>query len=114
MIYYVLGLDSIFNEVLVSHGVVCNVVLNPQMMHAMNCDSAVERVVYAVVADVRIIDCPDHVEVYRISSEPEGLSSILHLNVLQPPSQRFVAFAVKHYCHTIHCWRSRTVAAVTN
>ena len=68
----------------------------------MEGDPPVERVVQGDVADVRVEDRPNHVEVEGVPAEAERLPDLGELHILKPPLEALVPRAVEHDVPTVH------------
>jgi hypothetical protein len=82
----IFSLSRILDEDSVAHGVIGNIVLNSQVVNSMNSDGSVVSVVNGVIPDVRVVNCSNHVEMDRVSSQLEGLSNLLELSILNSTS----------------------------
>lgn len=87
----VLCLGSILNEDRVAHCVICNVVLDAKIVHAMDRHSSVECVMDGVVSYIRRMHCANHMEVDRVASENEGLTNVVKLNVVNTSGGGLIA-----------------------
>jgi len=76
----VLALNGIFNEDSVTHSVIGNVVLDTEVVNAVNGDSSVERVMDSVVTHVRLVDSSNHMEMNGVRSKDESLTDHGQLN----------------------------------
>lgn len=77
----VVGLYPVLNEEVVSHGLVANVFLEGQLLRAMDCGAAVERLPHGAALDVRVACVTDLVLVDRVPAETADLPHVLELCV---------------------------------
>ena len=63
-----------------THGLVSNILLDSEIVDAMNGDSSVECLPNSILSDIRLVDCTNHMEMNWISSKFEGLSNIVQLD----------------------------------
>ena len=64
----VLGFCGIVHKDSVAHRVINNVVLHAQVMDSVNSHCPVKGLVDCIVFNVRLVHCPNHVEIYRVSA----------------------------------------------
>jgi hypothetical protein len=97
------GLDTILNEDSVSHNPISNVVLDGQVMHAMDCDGSVKGVMDGIASHVGFVDVADHVVMDGVPSQIEGLPSVSNLSILNSADRGIVASGGEgHNVDTIH------------
>lgn len=81
MIIIVVCFNRIFNEVGVTHSVERHIIFDCEVMNSVRSYGSIIGVVNCVSDDMRLVYISDHVEVDWISSEFEGLTNVLKLNV---------------------------------
>eukprot|EP00964_Phaeocystis_antarctica_P083607 scaffold52597_cov60-Phaeocystis_antarctica.AAC.2 len=87
----VLGLDAVLEEEGLSHGLEGHVVGHAEVVHAVDGDGTVVRVVDRYRAHVGVAHGADGVEVDRVAPQPEALSHVATLDVLEAASEALVA-----------------------
>jgi hypothetical protein len=87
----VVTLHCILNEDVVAHGVINNVLLDPEEVGPINGHCTVERLVHGVSSNIRVVYVSDHVEVDGVPAQLEGLSHVGEFAVAQPGCQGVVA-----------------------
>ena len=75
------SLDTIFQEIGVSHDVVGNVVFYEEVVNSMNSDGTVESVMDTAATYVRARHIPVKMEMNRVATQPEGLTCVSDLYV---------------------------------
>lgn len=97
----IFSLCSVFNEDSVSHDVVGHVVLDGQVVNAVQSRSTVVRLVNGVVPNVRFGHCANHMVVDRIATKFERLADIKELAVLDLTDDGFVTRRSHHDMSTV-------------
>ena len=85
----VVGFSSIFNKYCVPHGFVDHIVLEFQVVDAVDGDASIEGLVNSVLSDVGTIHITGHVEMNRVPTQLESLSNIRELDILDPTRNAF-------------------------
>ena len=80
-VHKLVGNNTTYNKVSVTHYIICNVPFNEHVVHTMGRDGSVEGVVYGAVPDVGPVHAPAQVEVEGIPAQPERLPHVAHLCV---------------------------------
>jgi len=83
----VLGLGSIFDENVVTFGVVSYISIKSQIVSTVNSVSSVVTLVSNTSSRVRFVNSSNHVEMNSVSTNLESLTHLEHFNVVQSGDQ---------------------------
>jgi len=109
----VLGLDGVFDENCVAHSTVGYIVLNAQVVNAVNSDGSVVGVMDCIISNVRRLDCSNHMEMDRVGAQNESLTNIEQFNVVDSCSGRLVGGRMHNNNSTILiCFRGHRLALI--
>ena len=97
----VVSLDGILYEHGVAHTVIDDVILDSQVVDAVDGHATIVGLVNCIVADVGVLYVSAHVEVNRIPSKLESLANIGQLDVLDPSHHWPLAARVEHDVATV-------------
>ena len=102
MLNQIVSLNPILNKEIVAPDSVPNVVLDCQVMDAVNGGYSGERVVDGVAPDVGGGDVAGHMEVDAVSAHNLGLSAVCKLTVGDLSSEIFMIRAGQHQMRSVH------------
>lgn len=88
----ILGLSSILNEDSVAHVLVCDVVLDSEVVHTMNRHSSVVCLPDGIVSHIGVMNSTNHMEMDWVATQFEGLAYVEELNILNPSNAGFVTW----------------------
>ena len=78
-----------------THGVESDVVFDGEVMNAVGSDCTIICVVHTAIANVRLINSPDHVEMDRVPTKLVRLACVPYFDVLYTAIRQCKAFLQK-------------------
>ena len=95
------GFGRIFNENCMAHIQIGNVILDGQVVHAVNCHSTIVGVVNRVVSHIRFSHRSDHVEMNWVATQLERLSAVEEFGVLNAAHRRLIPGRMNHNVRSV-------------
>ena len=93
--------SCIFNENCVAHIQIGDVVLDGQVVHAVNCHRTIVGVMNCVVSHVRFSHRANHVEVDGVATKLESLATVEEFSVLDAANRRLVPGRMNHNVRSV-------------